>query len=222
MTDRTDELGIEIKHREHGRVIYATTTTSLRAAVIEAVGRGAYLTGAYLGGAYLTGADLTGAYLGGANLTGAYLTDANLTGAYLTDAYLTDANLTDANLRDAYLRDAYLTGANLRDAKGLPLDMVPLVENLDAQILAAVEASQALGKAGLNMEHWHTCESTHCRAGWAIHLAGKEGYALEERYGSPLAGALIYAKAGATRVPNFYATDEAAMADMRERAAGAA
>jgi len=76
---------------------------SVKDTLIEAVKKGAYLTGAdlrgaYLTGAYLTGADLRGADLRGADLRGAYLTGADLRGAYL---------------RGADLRGAYLTGADL-------------------------------------------------------------------------------------------------------------
>ena len=203
-----------ITHHTTGKVLYTSEKTTVRGAVIEAVAADANLTDAYLTGANLADANLTDANLTRANLTRAYLTRANLTGANLTGAYLTDADLTRANLTRAYLTGANLTRANLTGA----LDGVPLVENLDAAILAAVEASQLIGKAGLDMRHWHTCESTHCRAGWAIHLAGPEGYKLEERFGSSVAGALIYAKAGATLVPDFYASDDAALTDMRARA----
>ena len=57
----------EIIHRYTKVVLYKSeTATDTRAAVVEAVSRGANLRGAYLRGAYLGGADLGGAYLGGA------------------------------------------------------------------------------------------------------------------------------------------------------------
>ena len=66
---------------------------------------------------------------------------------------------------------------------------------------------------------WHKCETTHCRAGWAIHLAGEAGYALEKRLDDPVrAGRAIYL-ASAGYAPHFYASDEAAMADLKRRAA---
>jgi Pentapeptide repeats (8 copies) len=83
----------------------------LRAALVIAVGRDAYLGDANLGGANLRGANLRGAYLGGANLRGAYLGGANLRGANLGDAYLGGAYLGGANLRDAEIDDgSKLTG----------------------------------------------------------------------------------------------------------------
>jgi hypothetical protein len=201
--------------------------------------RRANLTGAYLTGANLTGANLTGANLTDADLARANLTDANLTGAYLTGAYLTDADLARANLTDAYLAranltgayltganltganltGAYLTGANLTgaDLTGADLPTVVKVENIDERILAAIESGGAL-----EMSSWHTCETTHCRAGWAVALAGEGGRVLEDIYGSAAAGALIYAASRPGKpIPNFYAGNEAAMESIKADAADA-
>jgi uncharacterized protein YjbI with pentapeptide repeats len=187
----------------------------------------AYLADAYLAGANLADANLARAYLAGANLAGANLAGANLADANLADANLADANLADANLvganlaranladaylADAYLARAYLVGANLETlAKVDPKD-IPVVENIDAKILAAIEAGGTL-----NMGSWHTCETTHCRAGWAIHLAGEAGYALEKRFGPQHAGAMIYrASRPGQHAPHFFATDADALADIRK------
>jgi hypothetical protein len=42
----------------------------------------------------------------------------------------------------------------------------------------------------LDMESWHTCDTTHCIAGWACHLApnGKE---LEAKRGTQIAGLML-------------------------------
>ena len=124
---------------------------------------------------------------------------------------LSDANLSDANLSGADLSWADLSRADLSRAD---LPSVPVVPELDAAILAAVEAG-----GELDMHDWHTCATTHCRAGWAITLAGDAGAALEAQYGPNVAGALIY-HASAGYVPDFYASNEDALADMRRRAAG--
>ena len=92
---------------------------------------------------------------------------------------------------------------------------VPIVEHLDARILAAVNTA---GNA-LDMSSWHSCETTHCRAGWAIHLAGKRGYELEKALGSQGAGAAIY-RASTGRVPHFFASNARALDDLRDCAAG--
>ena len=147
----------------------------------------------------LTGADLTGADLTRADLTGADLTGADLTGAVLRDAVLRDAVLTDAVLRDADLRVT-----------------IPVIPNIDRAILDAVKQEGC----SLDMSKWHTCETTHCRAGWAITLAGPVGKTLEEVLGASVAGALIYnASRPGKRVPDFHASNEDAMADMEKCAA---
>ncbi len=134
------------------------------------------------------------------------------TRADLRDAVLTGAVLTRAVLTGAVLTVAVLTRADLRG--------IPKIENIDAKILSAIEASKAKGKAGLDMSTWHTCASTHCRAGWAVVLAGEEGNALEEKVGEHLAGLLIYRESRpGMRIPDFFASDEKAMEDLRECAA---
>jgi hypothetical protein len=95
---------------------------------------------------------------------------------------------------------------------------VPVVENLDAKVLAAVEAS---GNA-LEMGSWHTCETTHCRGGWAVHLAGEAGYALERKLGDPALAARAIYRASTGRVPHFYATNEWALENIRRCAAESA
>ena len=117
-------------------------------------------------------------------------------------------NLRAADLRAAYLRDANLSYADLSDAPFA-------VPNIDAQILARIETD---GK--LNMNNWHTCETTHCRAGWAIELAGSAGKTLEFIYGSEAAGNLIYAASRkGMKQPNFRASNEEALSDIKACAA---
>ena len=158
-------------------------------------------------------ANLRRAKLTGANLRGAGLCGADLCWADLCWADLLWANLRGADLAGADLRGANLRGAYLTEAEGLPA--APVIPNIDAAILAAIAAG---GK--LNMGAWHTCETTHCRAGWAIHLAGAKGAKLERSYGSSVAGALIYAASRPGVVPDFYSSNEAAMADMMKHAEG--
>ena len=120
-----------------------------------------------------------------------------------------------ANLADANLAGAYLAGALKIES-----EEIPVIPNIDATILAAIEKSKAAGKAGLHMDDWHTCGSTHCRAGWAIHLGGAKGAALEKRVGPFMAGCLIYQASRPDEAPpHFYASTEDAMADIRACAA---
>jgi uncharacterized protein YjbI with pentapeptide repeats len=201
---------------------------------------GADLARANLAGANLADANLAGANLADANLAGAYLADANLAGAYLARA-----NLAGADLARAYLAHANLAGVNLAGARNIPADIsrsdpvepyerdtspdryqrraerfrarnpdVPVITDIDAQILGILQS----GVGKLDMSRWHACETTHCRAGWAITLAGEPGKQLEERYGPHHAGRMIYI-ASTGRSPHFFASNQAAMEDLRERAA---
>ena len=164
--------------------------------------RGAVLSGAYLSGAVLSGAVLSGADLRGAYLRGVDLSDADLRGAYLSGAYLRDADLSDAVLSGADLSGVYLSDA----------DWIPKVTNIHQAVYAAASAPQAL-----NMRDWHTCETTHCRAGWVCVLAGEGGKVLDRAYGTPAAAALIYMASDPTleRIPYFYASNADALADMK-------
>ena len=175
----------------------APETQTVYQAVVEALKSGANLSDADLSDADLSGADLSGADLSGANLSG---------------ADLSGADLRRANLSGADLSGADLSGANL---SGADLDAIPIVPSIDAAILAAIEAGGAL-----EMGQWHTCQTTHCRAGWAITLAGEDGAKLEASIGSAAAGSLIYAASRpGKRVPDFYASNDDAMDDIRASAA---
>lgn len=103
---------------------------------------------------------------------------------------------------------------------------VPVVEDLDTKILAAIDAGGALDMGawhgcswhGCRTIHGHSCRTTHCRAGWAIHLAGVAGYDLERSHGPQVAAAMIY-RASVGRVPDFFAIDAEALDDIRKGAA---
>jgi hypothetical protein len=73
------------------------------------------------------------------------------------------------------------------------------------------------------MGSWHAtdaCGTTHCRAGWVIHLAGDGGRALEYVMGTPAAAAVIYMASDPTleKVPDFYCGNDAALDDMKRLA----
>jgi len=190
-------------------------TGGVRANLTGANLRGANLAGAILRSVILTGADLSYAIMRRADLRGADLSGANLSGAIISGAYLSSVNLssvnltgvdlTGTNLIGAILTGADLTGAHLRGNE------IPIVPDLDAAIHAQVYGAGAPGT--LDMASWHTCETTHCRAGWAIHLAGEAGRKLENVIGSCAAGALIY-HASTGRVPDFFASSSDALADI--------
>lgn len=71
----------------------------------------------------------------------------------------------------------------------------------------------------MEMSNFHTCETTHCRAGWVIHLAGKAGYELEAKTDPVFAAMQIYKASGyEIAPPRFFETNEQAMADMKRLA----
>ena len=102
------------------------------------------------------------------------------------------------------------------DATGpLGCPPIPVIENIHAKVYKAVSEPGAL-----DMSTWHTCDTTHCRAGWVVHLAGEAGYALERFFGEgPLAAQLIYRESGYAINPGkFYVRNDEAMADMKRLA----
>ena len=186
---------------------------SARANLAGANLAGAYLDGAYLAGANLAGANLDGAYLARANLAGAYLAGANLDGAYLAGARSLPHGIAAVDPPEPYTLPPETVAAQADRARryreGHP--EVPVVEQLDVQILARIEANPAC----FDMRTWH-CGTTHCRAGHAIDIAGPAGYKLERTLDdSARAGAMIY-MASVGFVPWFYDRDnEHALADIR-------
>ena len=111
------KVGIEIKNRFTGSIVFSSTKTTFKEAVEEAKNSGANLCDADLRGADLRDANLYNADLYNADLRDANLRDANLCGANLYNADLRDANLCGANLRDANLYNADLSDADLSNAE---------------------------------------------------------------------------------------------------------
>jgi hypothetical protein len=131
----------------------------------------------------------------------------SLRGADLRGADLSDAKGLDENGQPIPLTDAdYI---EIRDRYRESRPDVPVVPLLDSTICRIINA----GEGKLDMSNWHNCETTHCRAGWAIHLAGEAGYALEAKYGSERAGGMIY-RASTGRWPDFFAGNEEALRDI--------
>lgn len=71
------------------------------------------------------------------------------------------------------------------------------------------------------MNTWHTCEETHCRAGWVVSLAGEAGLKLENRFDTCLAAMMIYdASSDLEEISpiRFFETNDEALADMKRLA----
>jgi len=90
--------------------------------------------------------------------------------------------------------------------------VTPIIENIHQTILEAVSEEGAL-----NMSEWHICDTTHCRAGQVVHLAGEEGKALENETSTSHAAMMIYHASSDIPVSpvRFYESNEVAMEDIK-------
>ena len=88
----------------------------------------------------------------------------------------------------------------------------PKIENIHQKVYEAASQDRAL-----DMDKWHNCETTHCRAGWVVALAGENGKELKSQIGTPLAAMAIYRVSSDIRVSPamFYVSDEEALKDMK-------
>jgi hypothetical protein len=227
-------MKFEIKNRWTGAVQYACELTAevagksygfqLGFAVIAAHVSNADLSNADLRGCALRGSDLSGSDLSGSDLRGSDLSNADLSNAVLRGSVLRGSDLRGSDLSGSDLRGSDLSGSDLSNAvlRGCALsnaDWLPKIENIHVAVLAA-----ASNPGALDMNQWHTCDTTHCRAGWVVTLAGDGGRVLEGVYGTAAAAALIYQASDPTleRIPDFCCTNDDAMADMARLAGMAA
>ena len=98
----------------------------------------------------------------------------------------------------------------------MPPIVVPKIPNIHATVYTAASDPESL-----DMSDWHTCQTTHCRAGWVVTLAGPEGKALENRFNTELAAMLIYAASSpelSVSPARFYDSNDDALADMKRLA----
>jgi Pentapeptide repeats (8 copies) len=182
----------------------------------ERGGKQAELIAADLRGADFRDLDLRGAVLAEADLGGSDFRRANLLGITLVDADCSNSRFgREVDFSGADLTGANLNGSDLAGA-GSP---APAIKNIHQAVYAAASRPGCL-----DMDIWHTCATTHCRAGWVVHLAGKAGYALEEKTDAQTAAVLIYLKSDPEigKIPDFYADSEEVMKDMERLAASSA
>ena len=100
---------------------------------------------------------------------------------------------------------------------------IPVIKNIHQKVYAA-----ACSPGALDMDAWHTCKTTHCRAGRVVVLAGKEGRKLEKKLdkssmssmgGTYDAAIEIYEASGYIIDGNkFFDSDKNALADMKQLA----
>jgi hypothetical protein len=92
---------------------------------------------------------------------------------------------------------------------------IPVIPDIHKAVYAAVVDPTHK----LDMSDWHKCETTHCRAGWVVHLAGAPGYELEKRTSTLFAAQQIYKASGYLINPcRFYDRTDEALADMKRLA----
>ena len=91
---------------------------------------------------------------------------------------------------------------------------IPTIPDIHKAVYAAASVPNALC-----MATWHSCETTHCRAGWVVTLAGEAGKELERRTSTLFAAMRIYKESGHPINPcRFFDSDADAMADMKRLA----
>jgi hypothetical protein len=90
-----------------------------------------------------------------------------------------------------------------------------VVEKIHTKLYETIKPNGHNNK--LNMADWHTCDTTHCRAGWIVHLAGEQGYELEKKTSTQFAAMQIYKASSPIRVSpvRFFETNEIAMEDIK-------
>ncbi len=165
----------------------------------------------------------------------AYAAAAAAAAADAADAYAANAAnaayaAADADAADAaYAADA-ADAANaaarskcrLRCARQLAKflgDRLPRATDLDARILKAMHRRNVAKRLDLDMGTWHAsgyCGTTHCRAGSAVWLLGAKD--IEDVFGPALTGGAIYV-ASTGKLPDFYADNDTALADIKRCAA---
>jgi hypothetical protein len=194
------------------------------------VGDGSTVSGSTVGdGSTVSGSTVSdGSTVSGSTVSdGSTVIGSTVIGSTVRGSTVIGSTVIGSTVRGSTVRGSTVIGSTVRgstviDGKILVADVLvdpttlPAVADLDRKIAEAVAIPGALDMSG-----WH-CGSSHCRAGWAIHLAGAAGYALEKQYGSEVAGILIYlASTGRTRGPDFFASHDEALADIRRCAAEA-
>ena len=92
---------------------------------------------------------------------------------------------------------------------------IPKIENLNQKVSDATNEDESL-----KMSDWHTCNTTHCWAGWIVHLAGEAGYELARKTSDEFAGMMIYKESNGESISpvNFYLGNKEAKAKIDELA----
>ena len=154
---------------------------------------------------------------------GVTLSDLVDAGIDISEVAIGDLLAAGVNLSATTWQDLHEAGVPIQD--GVSWDEIrdagipgPVVPNIHQAV------SRAVGDLGqyLDMDEWHSdCNTAHCRAGWVVALAGREGEALETITNTPTAAAIIYRASDPELInqPNWYATHKDALDAIRQCAA---
>jgi hypothetical protein len=106
-----------------------------------------------------------------------------------------------------------LTNASPREMSAPSFD-IPVIEDIHQKVFEAASRNDE----SLNMDSWHTCDTTHCRAGWVTFLAGEKGAILERKTSTLFAAMQIYKASSPIKVspPRFFEPNTKALDDMRK------
>lgn len=127
-----------------------------------------------------SGANFSGANCKGITASHANFSGANFSGANLNQADLPNSDFSGADFSDADLYETHFSGAKLEDAKFSP-DLANLHK---PELILEIRDMVIADDNTLDMRAWHTCDSTHCIAGWAafLHPKGREMERLTSTY----------------------------------------
>lgn len=88
----------------------------------------------------------------------------------------------------------------------------PVIPNIHQRVFEETTKENAL-----DMSDWHTCDTTHCRAGWVVFLAGEKGKKLESETSTLFAAMQIYNAYSEIKVSptQYFKKNEEAMEDIK-------
>jgi hypothetical protein len=110
-----------------------------------------------------------------------------------------------------YIKAANASLPALTEVTGYVFEQ-PSAKIAAARLVEVARRALATPKS-LKMDYWHSCNTSHCIAGWAIHLAGEEGYTLERKVGPSNAGLVLL---GVEAAGMFLLSDEEARSRLQK------
>jgi hypothetical protein len=132
---------------------------------------------------------------------------------YMSGLYATDLPNLEEIGADVCLFETF-SAPKLRRVHGHDIAVGEVAEERVRNVAIAALATDD----ALNMSDWHTCNTTHCIAGWGVHQQGEAGYALEDETDGETAGLIIL---GLEATRYFYTSTDMARDWLRTKLAPA-